>query len=933
MRHGHSETALQPGTPVRGAAAYVRAALRAVGMPRRSLTPVPLESQADEPLRQPDQEQVEAETTARVALTLPSRATEPPTPFSRASGGRPASRGAAVAPSAAMAATPLSVRLDELDDQLLGLIMRHIPTAECGRVCGVCRAWARVAGDEQLWHLRARVDLNAASRTPWCPTWRATYQDALTVRIGDCVEVRDMYGLWVTGRIMARLDPLRMLVYFEGWSDKWLIWIDRADDRTRIRPLGSVEGDCPGLGSSGPLSAETFASKCGAVHARLTTVDRGRSVWPPPSREHLGKLPAMYNAVGATPGGTGSRPGSAVRPSSVRRGPLAWHAPLVDGSISLCIADAARWQRQQQLLSRREFRPCREIAAANYAAAHAPTEQTQVAQLGGVDCDAAAQPDAQPHESKRGTYTEGANVPEPVIPTHRADEANHASRERLQAEHHYEMRTLDSMLLQAPPPVIVASGGEAASRNPYKVGQVLELSLNGMEKHVLPTLRGASAMQPATLTGRVMVRLDARVFLVQCEGWRHEGLVWLHAELDAHRIAPLGPEGPRGIGDDGPMTSAVFERLQFGIMMLLSQGISYWDAPDLLHAEWTKTATGAGAGSVTAGRHHHHQHHQQQRQLSQGRGDHIPPSSHSSTFRSSEMVGLGFELASPSAKLSVSNAAIRTSLRRGSTTDSESSGYLPVPATVADAFAAGYRREAGVGHQGTADGVDNYIERGRAVGKPQLPPGDPTAPAGTSQGVDGSDSCSGSGVDDTTGSASPRTARGGRRRAVSAAEQAAGRGNPLESGGHFEPTHLATGSLSLETEQRQQQAEYRLSGTPAGGLTQQYSYLGYGESRHARTEAHDPNRLSLYQHEASASDSGQRISYGLEIRLSHCEQWRAHQERPPFRTVYQVWGIAKATANAMHASQPVGRARSATHEHTAGGSRWALGQSTRGVLR
>ena len=405
-------------------------------------------------------------------------------------------------------------------------------------------------------------------------------------------------------------------------------------------------------------------------------------------------------------------------------------------------------------------------------------------------------------------------------------------------------------------------------------------------------------------------------------------MVWLHAELDAHRIAPLGPEGPRGIGDDGPMTSTVFERLQFGIMMLLSQGISYWDAPELLHAEWTKILTGAGAGSVTAGRHPRHQ----QQHLSQEHGDHIPPSSHSSTFRSSEMVGLGFELASPSAKLSASNAASRTSLRRNSTTDSESSSYLPVPSTVADAFAAGYRREAGVGHQDTADDADNRIERGRAVGKPPLPPAGTSATADTSQGVDGSDCCPGSGVDASTGAAPSPTSRGGRRRDTSAAGQGAGRGNPLESGGHFEPTHLATGSaISFEMDHEQQRAGHLLSNSPRG-LTQHYSYMSYGGSRHAKTETHDPNRLSLYQHEASASDSGRRISYGLEIRLSHCEQWRAHQERPPFRTVYQVWGIATATAKA---TRPVRRAGSANpyDQHTAGGSHWALGQSTRGVLR
>lgn len=888
-------------------------------MPRRSFTPVLLldELQGTDEPRVAEQDAAEQETTARVPLMPLSRAdAEPARPVSRGSSGRPASRGAAVVPSAAMAATPLTVRLDELDDQLLGLIMRHIPTADVGRVCSVCRAWARVAGDEQLWHLRARLDLNAASRTPWCSTWRATYQDALTVRIGDCVEVRDMYGLWVTCRIMARLDPLRMLVYFEGWSDKWLLWIDRADDRERIRPLGSAEGGCPGLGSSGPLSAEAFASKCGAVHARLT-VERGTSRWPPPSREHLRNLPAMYNPLGNAPGAAGSRPASAVRPPSARRGPLAWHALLVDGSVSLRITDATRWQRQQQLLSRREFRSCREIAAATYAAAHPLMEQLQTTQLSGQDGNAAARSETEPHESGQKLDSEETNA-EAVAPTQTTSQSLSTKGAQFEDEKYDERHTLDSMLLQAPPPVISANGGGAASRNPYKVGQVLELSLSGTEKAVLPTLRGASEMQPAKLTGRVMVRLDAHVFLVQCEGWRHEGLVWLHDELDAHRIAHLGPDGPRGIGDDGPMTAAVFERLQFGIMMLLSQGISFWDAPELLHAQWSKIATGVNQDGK-----------QHQNQPSQGRGDHIPPSLHSSTFRSNELVGLGFELASPSAKLSASTAANRYELRRGSLTGSESADYLPVPDTVANAFAAGYRREAGLGHQSTADssstGVDMHNERGRAVGKPPLPPAGSTAEFGSEDA-----NCE-SIVVASIDAGSPRTPRTGRRRVASAGGQSLGQGNPLESGGNFEPAHMRpVSSLHSETQQHQQRGNHSLRGT-TGGQVQQIQ--DHGASTRVKAEAHDPNRLSLYQHEASASGSGRRISYGLEIRLSQCEHWRAHQERPPFRTCYQIWGLAKAKcAKPMHPGGKARRAHGNRQQIPGTASRWALGQSTLGVL-
>ena len=431
----------------------------------------------------------------------------PARPVSRTGSSR--ATGTAVVPAAAGSAPPLTARLEQLDSEILMLILKHAPTADVARVCRVCKAFWRVAGDEQLWHMRARFDLNASARTPWCATWRETYRDALSVRIGDGVEVRDMYGLWVTGRVMARLDPLRMLVNFEGWSDKWLVWIDRAEDRERIRPLGSADGDCPGLGSAGALTAESFAEKCGAVHARLAI---GSSQWPPPSREHSRALPAMYRAEGVA-----GRPGSA-RPGSAKRGPLAWHSSQVDGSVMLRIANPANWQRQQTLLSCKEFRSAREIAAAYYAAAHPPEPEPEpepVALTGealrAAEWKAAAEEQEEP-EPEPAADDGPAELSVPV------DEP---------LERYGEARTLDAVLLQAAPAVHTARGAEAASRNPFKVGQVVELTLDGMERAALPTLRGGSAMQQAKLTGRVMVRLNAELFLAQCEGWRHDGLVWL----------------------------------------------------------------------------------------------------------------------------------------------------------------------------------------------------------------------------------------------------------------------------------------------------------------------------------------------------------------------------------------------------------------------
>ena len=265
------------------------------------------------------------------------------------------------------------------------------------------------------------------------------------------------------------------------------------------------------------------------------------------------------------------------------------------------------------------------------------------------------------------------------------------------------------------------------------------------------------------------------------------------------------------------MTAMVFERLQFGIMMLLSQGISYWDAPGLLAAQWTDPQQGKQKNTSDIS------------EVALGRpktGAHIPPSLHSSTFRASDGVGLGFELASPSARLSMSGKA-GIDLRRGSLADSESSDYMPVPETVAGAFAAGYRREAF---------GEEAAEEQRAVGKPPMPTPPERDPSAAPE-------------------ASPRRT-GGAGRTLSAADGPSWQ--PEES-----PTTYSAGPVG--------------SGQHAAAAAARGS---------GKAKVHDPNRLALYQHESS--------SYGLEIRLSKSEQWRANQERPAFRTCFQLWGYAKA---------------------------------------
>jgi hypothetical protein len=191
----------------------------------------------------------------------------------------------------------------QLPDEVVRHIVRQLETRQLAHVCAVCEQWDRVCGAQTMWRERALRDHGAVELPPWCDDWRAAYRDAeFEAQLGDCLEVRDIYGLWVTARVVARLDPLRVLVQFEGWSDKWLLWLHRARDEALLRPLGTEQGECPGLGPSGPMTAEEFTAKCGACHARLAGLpaeqgerDDYASVWAPPTREGTERLPAMYH--------------------------------------------------------------------------------------------------------------------------------------------------------------------------------------------------------------------------------------------------------------------------------------------------------------------------------------------------------------------------------------------------------------------------------------------------------------------------------------------------------------------------------------------------------------------------------------------------------------------------------------------------------------
>ena len=54
------------------------------------------------------------------------------------------------------------------------------------------------------------------------------------------------------------LDENHFLIWFEGWGNEWLMWLDRRYDLARVRPCGS---EVAGLGKRGPLEHGAMLEK------------------------------------------------------------------------------------------------------------------------------------------------------------------------------------------------------------------------------------------------------------------------------------------------------------------------------------------------------------------------------------------------------------------------------------------------------------------------------------------------------------------------------------------------------------------------------------------------------------------------------------------------------------------------------------------------
>jgi len=125
-------------------------------------------------------------------------------------------------------------------------------------------------------------------------------RDACLLRPADCLEVLDpLYQVWATARVVIIVGDL-LLVHFEGYSARWLIWLDRTRDGSSIRPLNR---DCPNIGSQGEHTILSWERICALTHARLRT-NGGASVWPAPDDEpchtRWSEWPALYQRASSS---------------------------------------------------------------------------------------------------------------------------------------------------------------------------------------------------------------------------------------------------------------------------------------------------------------------------------------------------------------------------------------------------------------------------------------------------------------------------------------------------------------------------------------------------------------------------------------------------------------------------------------------------------
>ena len=155
------------------------------------------------------------------------------------------------------------------EEQVTMLLFLDLP--DLARMARVSRHWRTLISDDFFWEQKCSGCTYACAPpmtvTPSdgsLPEGVLSYRAAFRRRAmwwslpGLCIEVLDTYNIWSVARVLLVLDENHVLIWFEGWGDEWLMWLDRRYDLARVRPCGS---EVAGLGKRGPIDREALVAK------------------------------------------------------------------------------------------------------------------------------------------------------------------------------------------------------------------------------------------------------------------------------------------------------------------------------------------------------------------------------------------------------------------------------------------------------------------------------------------------------------------------------------------------------------------------------------------------------------------------------------------------------------------------------------------------
>ena len=181
------------------------------------------------------------------------------------------------------------------DEEHVNMLL-FLSLQDLASMAAVSRHWRTLISDDFFWERKwmtiPRADPHSfdGSLPRGVRSYRTAYRQQVQFFLlpGTCLEVLDTYNIWSVARVVLVLDANRFLIWFEGWGDEWLMWLDRRYDLARIR---GCRAEVAGLGKRGPLQCEDLLRK--QEQALLIIADAVPGVYPETFPDsHCWRVPA-----------------------------------------------------------------------------------------------------------------------------------------------------------------------------------------------------------------------------------------------------------------------------------------------------------------------------------------------------------------------------------------------------------------------------------------------------------------------------------------------------------------------------------------------------------------------------------------------------------------------------------------------------------------